>query len=509
MKMDQYFFIFCIINSGGKKERMITMQRRYEVITRRIQGKSERKVAEELGMSRNTVRKYWKDYLHTLNKLNEAQTESQRLELTKSLVDGPTYDCSTRKCRKYTPEIDALLEKILEDEDTKTKELGDGHKQKLTQVQIHSLIVNEGYDIGRSTIQAHINEKRNRHKEAYIKQEYEFGERFEYDFGEVKLMIGDKKKKFYIAVIGSPAARFRWAYLYETSKMDVFLESHVRFFEMIGGCYKEGVYDNMRNVVSKFIGRNEKELNPNLIRLATYYGFSLNVTNCFSGNEKGFVESSVKWVRNSVFASRYRFESYEEAAEYLEEKLKELNKDLLIEKEKEFLTPYMPPYQTAQISSNCVNKYSFITVDGNFYSVPDYLCEKSVVVKKTATAINVYYKDTHVASHKRIVNEKGKTCIDIRHYLNTFVKKPGALRNSTALKSVPELKDIFDTYYKDNPRLFIDKLNENRSADLSELPGLLKPGIKTKQNTNWVQDAISRQLQSISGLFIGGIKNVN
>ena len=246
------------------------MQRRYEVITRRIQGKSERKVAEELGMSRNTVRKYWKDYLHTLNKLNEAQTESQRLELTKSLVDGPTYDCSTRKCRKYTPEIDALLEKILEDEDTKTKELGDGHKQKLTQVQIHSLIVNEGYDIGRSTIQAHINEKRNRHKEAYIKQEYEFGERFEYDFGEVKLMIGDKKKKFYIAVIGSPAARFRWAYLYETSKMDVFLESHVRFFEMIGGCYKEGVYDNMRNVVSKFIGRNEKELNPNLIRLATY-----------------------------------------------------------------------------------------------------------------------------------------------------------------------------------------------------------------------------------------------
>ena len=109
----------------------------------------------------------------------------------------------------------------------------------------------------------------------------------------------------------------------------------------------------------------------------------------------------------------------------------------------------------------------------------------------------------------RIVNEKGKTCIDIRHYLNTFVKKPGALRNSTALKSVPELKDIFDTYYKDNPRLFIDKLNENRSADLSELPGLLKPGIKTKQNTNWVQDAISRQLQSISGLFIGGIKNVN
>ena len=59
---------------------MITIQKRHEVVTHRILGKSERKVAEELGMSRNTVRKYWKDYLHTRNKLNQAQSESQRLE---------------------------------------------------------------------------------------------------------------------------------------------------------------------------------------------------------------------------------------------------------------------------------------------------------------------------------------------------------------------------------------------------------------------------------------------
>ena len=29
---------------------------------------------------------------------------------------------------------------------------------------------------------------------------------------------------------------------------------------MIGGVWKEIVYDNMRNVVSKFIGKNEKNL---------------------------------------------------------------------------------------------------------------------------------------------------------------------------------------------------------------------------------------------------------
>lgn len=78
----------------------------------------------------------------------------------------------------------------------------------------------------------------------------------------------------------------------------MFLDSHVRFFKMIGGVWKEVVYDNMRNVVSKFIGKNEKELNEDLVKMSLYYGFDINVTNAFSGNEKGYVEGSVKYLLN-------------------------------------------------------------------------------------------------------------------------------------------------------------------------------------------------------------------
>lgn len=72
------------------------------------------------------------------------------------------------------------------------------------------------------------------------------------------------------------------------------MDSHVRFFEMVKGVYKEVVYDNMKNVVTKFIGKTEKVLNKDLINMSLYYGFEINVTNCFSGNEKGHVEGSVK-----------------------------------------------------------------------------------------------------------------------------------------------------------------------------------------------------------------------
>jgi len=91
------------------------------------------------------------------------------------------------------------------------------------------------------------------------------------------------------------------------------MDSHVRFFERMGGCHREIVYNNMKNVVSKFIGKNEKELNPDLMKMSMYYGFRINVTNCFKGNEKGHVENSVKVLRNQLFSSRYRFNSLEEA----------------------------------------------------------------------------------------------------------------------------------------------------------------------------------------------------
>ena len=121
-------------------------------------------------------------------------------------------------------------------------------------------------------------------------------------------------------------------------------------------------------------------------------------------------------------------------ASHIQEELIKLNKDSLIEEEKKCLTAYRPKYEVAYILSCDVNKYSFIQIDTNFYSVPDYLVDKRVLVKKYPNNIDVYFKQEIVASHNLIIGKK-KTCIDIKHYLDTFTRKPGALRNSAALKA--------------------------------------------------------------------------
>ena len=120
------------------------------------------------------------------------------------------------------------------------------------------------------------------------------------------------------------------------------------------------------------------------------------------------------------------------------------------------------------ISSNGVNKYSFIRVDNYFYSVPDYLVGKEVSVKSYYDKIVVYAHNIFVCEHKKI-DGFDEISIDIRHYLKSFLKKPGAIKNSFTLKSIPYLKSIYDKYFSTNPKKFIEILSKNKENDLKEI----------------------------------------
>ena len=261
----------------------------------------------------------------------------------------------------------------------------------------------------------------------------------EYDFGEVRLDCGEGVKSYHMAVFCAPASKFRWLYLYTNQKKTVFMDSHVQFFEMMGGVWCEVVYDNMKNVVTKFIGKNDKELNEDLVKMSMYYGFKINVTNCFSGNEKGSVEKSVDILRNEIFATNWQFLSLDDAREYAISRLNKLNESCKIEEEQACLLPVMPPLELATICECKVDKSSLISVDCVKYSVPEHLVGKLVIVKKYHEKICVYAENQPVCVHKRAFGN-GTMQIDIMHYLNTLHKKPGAIKNSVALKSIRSSK---------------------------------------------------------------------
>jgi len=429
-------------------------------------GISNRETARRLGVDRKTVAKYWNEYQQKISQLSEKDADTRAIQ--DELYKTPKYKGTGRKAHKYTEEIAKRLQEILAWERRKDTVLGAGHKQKLTNKQIHRKLADEGFDISLATINGKLAQLREKQKEVYIRLQYDFGERLEYDFGEVRLVIGGELGTYHMAVFSSPGSSFRWLYLYTNQKKQVFMDSHVKFFDMMGGCWCEIVYDNMRNVVSKFIGKNEKELNEDLLKMSLYYGFKINVTNCFKGNEKGSVEKSVDVLRNEIFAEAFRFNSLDDAREYAYSRLLKLNEDSRIEEEKQCLKPYRPPLELAVISENKVNSGSMISVDTAFYSVPEHLVGKKVIVKKYHDEIRVFANNIEVCRHKRIFGF-GTMQVDIYHYLNTLFKKPGAVRNSVALKQIPRLKAIFDTYYSEQPKKFIDIFLLNKELSIDDM----------------------------------------
>ena len=449
---------------------MIQKMEQNTIITLKLKGKSNRWIAKETGIDRKTVARYWDEYQRLSGQLQE---EGDSRSIQEQIVTGPKYDTASRKPLKYTQAIDEAIDNILENEKEKAQLLGESNKQKLTNRQIHGILREQGHDIGLTVVTNRLKEKRQKLAEAFIRQEYDFGDRLEYDFGEVKLVINGVVGKYYLAVFGSPRAEFRWAYLYKNQKKDVFLDSHVRFFEMVGGTWREVAYDNMKNVITRFIGRNEKELNSDLVAMSTYYGFTPNVTNCFSGNEKGYVESSVKTVRKDVFAIRYRFDSLDEAELYLAEELRRMNTGSAIEEEMNHLLPWRPPLELSRLTEQRVDKYSFVRVDNNFYSVPEYLVGRWVTVRNYIKDIVVYAGFNEVCRHNK-KDGYGEMSVNIFHYLDTLTKKPGAVRNSKALRSEANLKAVFDRYYTNNARKFIDILRANQDRPMDDIVRFLQ-----------------------------------
>jgi hypothetical protein len=281
---------------------------------------------------------------------------------------------------------------------------------------------------------------------------------------------------------------------------------------MVGGVWLEVVYDNMRNVVSRFIGKSEKELNEDLMKMSIYYGFSVNVTNCFSGNEKGFVESSVKTIRNEVFALRYAFDSLDEAREYLAARIETHNATSALSEEKGSLIPARPPLEIAQISESVVDKYSFIRQNNGFYSVPDHLVGHTLTVKSYPEEIVVFSGFHEVCRHDRLKDGE-RFSVDIFHYLDTLARKPGAVKNSVALRSKACLKTVFDERYSGDPKAFIEALERLKGRPIDEIaqilsspfPSLIPPSAYPKATlAAEIQRFTREQLAALSDTFLKG-----
>ena len=89
-------------------------------------------------------------------------------------------------------------------------------------------------------------------------------------------------------------------------------------------------------------------------------------------------------------------------------------------------------FDTALTLTPRVDRYAQVMVRCNQYSVPARFIGHRVRVKLSASAVTVYDRTTVVARHQRAVG-KGVKVLDLDHYLEILLRKPGALPGATAL----------------------------------------------------------------------------
>jgi len=223
----------------------------------------------------------------------------------------------------------------------------------------------------------------------------------------------------------------------------------------------------MRVAVAKFIGPTEKEPTQALLQLRGHYQFTHRFCNAYRGNEKGHVERSVEYIRRKDFGIKNRFDSQEQANQWLLTSLNKINNtrqkttgqtasELFTEESKKLIPTSTKLACCEQIQLR-VDKYATVCYRTNRYSVPDHLVGQFISAQISSHQCQIYYNNSLLATHHRSY-KKHQWIIEIEHYLSTFKQKPGALSGSVALASNTYLQKLYNTYFINEPREFIDLL---------------------------------------------------
>lgn len=450
------------------------MYTKQEIIIRsHREGKSQRQISRELQINRKTIKKYIEDYENLQN-----GSIKPEIALSTYLSSPPVYTVGARSKVRLTQEVQYFIDNLIEEN---RKKIGLGmRKQILKNIDILQLLHENGFDVGYTTVCNYIREKLGKastSKEAFIRQQYQPGSVCEFDWGEIKLNIAGHQSRFLLAVFTSAYSNYRFALIFKRQDTLAFMESHVAFFEHVGGVFHQMVYDNMRVAVAKFIGKHEKEPTKALLQMKAHYQFSHRFCNAYSGNEKGHVERSVEYIRRKAFGFKNDFANLEEAEKHLELIIKGLNNSKqqltgrtameMFAEERDLLWQHSGPLACSDSEQLRVDKYATISYCTSRYSVPEGLVGCFVDVKIFSQKIEVYFENKLVASHQRDYG-KHQWIISIEHYLNTLRKKPGALSGSVALTCSPYLKKLYQQFYTKVPRDFIDLLHYCRQNAISE-----------------------------------------
>jgi transposase len=232
-----------------------------------VEGLSVRSVALQMGLSRNTVRRY--------------------LDMA-----APVRVEQAPRSRPVWTRVEARLHALLEESPRWT-----GGKQRLTATRLHQMLVAEGHAVGVTMVKEAVAEWKRRRREVFVPLQYAPGELAEVAFFEVLVDIDGVRRKAWMFVMRLMATGTDFVWLYDRQVQPSFLDGHVRAFTFFGAVPQRIAYDNLKAAVARILVGSERVLSPPFLALASHYLFEPVFCRPRTGHDKGGVEARGKVVR--------------------------------------------------------------------------------------------------------------------------------------------------------------------------------------------------------------------
>ena len=380
-------------------------------------------------------------------------------------------------------------------------------KQRHTAKRIFERLREAGYTGGYTQVKDTVRELTSRLQEVYIPLSHRPGES-QMDFGYALVKEQGVLRKVAFFVMSLPYSDTVYVQVFERICTEVFWEGHVRAFAFLGGVPRRISYDNEKVMVSQVLGGHERKLTEGFLQLQSHYLFAEHFCGVRRGNEKGVVESMVRYVRLNYMVPVPEVRSLEELNRTLEERCrselkrklrgKALTKGELLEEERSLFRPLpVQPFEASRKVSTTANSLSLVRFDRNDYSVPVEFAHCPVVIKGYIDRVEIFRFAERIATHPRLWG-KGGVHFDPVHYLALLERKPGGLDHARPLEdwNLPPCFQVLRRRLEterggEGTREFIRVLRLNEKYSLKQLTRAVEHGLRSNA---LIRDAIAQFL---------------
>jgi transposase len=385
-----------------------------------VKGQKISKIARDLNIARNTVKKILRSNEPEINYTRENNPAPQL---------GP-----------YVDELKTLLE---------ANEKAPG-KEKYTAQRLFEVLTQRGYQGAYDSVQRFVKTWNERggslRVSAYIPLYYAPGEAYQFDWSTESAEIAGVTQTIHLAHIRLCFSRLFYLRAYPRETQEMLFDAHGQAFQFFGGNPTRGIYDNLKTGIDAIFTGKERRFNRRFLMMLSHYLIDPTACTPGAGWEKGQVENQVGNTREWLFVPKPSFKTFDELNGWLVERCLQIAntrkhpeqtertlREVFETQEKNVLQPFATYFdgfveREVPVSSTCLVRF-----DHNCYSVDCRYAKRTVSLRTYANRVVAVADGEIIGDHQRDFGKK-QVVYNPWHYVPLLERKPGALRNGAPFK---------------------------------------------------------------------------